>query len=287
MTKSRKIVKQNKRNTPLKKEAAPKSKNLLFIKNTFKSFWGIVIIISVLSGIYYLFFPYPLSKLFQTEQEKRDNEIFDKGELKAPPAPIMDNQRYSISKITPDFNIPRSIKLHYRPVKGIVLPDLNKNGYVFVSLSGYIFTCFRVDLEKGIDIFDPFLSNCATTSLNLAVKDSKLYVSVVFKDLEKEEVIGIISYNHWQILKTNVLKIKDDDPEKFEVIDKQNNIVFSMKYQAEGVWISGYFIGAKSIIVMPNDPKKYKKFLPLCILKSDSSWKQKALDEIIKIKTIY
>jgi len=111
-------------------------------------------------------------------------------------------------------------------------------------------------------------------------------VSVKFFDLEKDEFIGSIAYNHWNLFTPNLLDFHNDD-ERLEVKDKQNNIVFSIIYEGVGVWISGYFIDSKSIIVMPNDPKKSKTGHPLCLLKTDASWKQKALDEIVVIKSIF
>ncbi len=62
----------------------------------------------------------------------------------------------------------------------------------------------------------------------MAVKDNRMYVSIEFKDLLKEETVGVIEYNHWKLYKYNLLDFHNDD-NRLEVIDKQNNIVFSIR----------------------------------------------------------
>jgi hypothetical protein len=249
----------------------------------FNKSWKVILGIGVLCGI---FASLPtIKEIFLTQHEKHIKAHFYEGDIQAPIFKENIKANYSLSESIPNFTIPKVID-NYPLIKGI---PIKKQSYTFVFVSGYIFTCFEQDLHNGIDIFNPLFTPCSSSHLFLAVKDNRLYVSVEFKDLEKEETIGIIEFNHWKLYKENVLDYNDKDPTKLEVKDKQNNIVFSLKYSDDTnmVWISGYFIGSKSIIVMPNDPYKSKSINPYCVLKADSNWKKKALEEITLIKSIY
>jgi hypothetical protein len=255
-------------------------------KRFLKTKTGIVInsLLAIMAVWGFLYIP-PIKNLWQSKHEQFVEANYAQGDLKAPIFTGDTHAPYSISEMKPNFRIP-DLRIESPSIKGIKIPDFNKNGYVIVFISGYIFTCLRTDLEKGIDIFNPILSNCSSSHLILGIKDERLYVSVEFKDLRKEETIGFIEFNHWRLFLPNLLDFNNDD-ERLEVKDKQNNIVFSIAYETKAVFISGYLIGTKSIIVMPNDPKKSKSINPLCVLKTDTNWKQKALDEITLIKSIY
>jgi len=266
--------------------------------------WGVIGGIGLISGI--LANWEPIKKMFLTQHESYENEKFVTGDLKLP-------KNDSVNKNTgPHFNSSASLSgdfkrksysiLNEKPffptpsfdrsrplIKGIWLKGVNKTDVVFVFISGYLFTCFKEDLEQGIDIFNPAFKDCIATHLYLALKGERLFVSVEFKDLLKEETIGVIEYNHWRLYVPNMFDFKNDD-ERLEVLDKQHNIVFSIVQAPKdelGVFISGYFIGPKSIVVMPNNPKKSKSANPICIDKADPLWKAKALEEIELIKTIF
>jgi hypothetical protein len=82
------------------------------------------------------------------------------------------------------------------------------------------------------------------------------------------------------------------------VRDKQNQIVFSIKYgtleadfnheghPTQGAIIKGYFIGDTAIAIIPDTFSEYQKG-QYCISKSDSNWKQKAQMLISQISSIF
>lgn len=279
------IVSKRKPNNSLKNKTVPDIKFISFLKKSWKIIAGLGVVLGIILSIS------PLHDLFLSPKEKYEKETFVQGDLKAPVFAQRFNLHqkdlpYTISTVPPLF-IKTNIRSNEPIIRGILIKDYNKNGFAIVGISGYIFSCFRNDLDRGIDIFNPVFSGCGLdTHLILAVKNERMYVSAEFKDLQKEELIGSIEFNHWKLYKPNMLDFNNDD-EKLEVKDKQNHIVFSIKYESYGIYISGYFIGPSSIIVLPNDPKKSKSKNPLCLTKLDPNWKQKALDEISVIQSIF
>jgi hypothetical protein len=293
MGKSQKLKKKSK-TVPQKTIQKKTDKNVKYLKEfwanvkakvSLNRYYVIALgIITLVGGI--PTFDYIKGKYFITKHDKFIEENYIKGDLKAPIFSGNQHAAYSISNDVPNFKISKRFR-NYPLIKGIPIKDLKKQPYLFVFISGYIFTCFAEDLYRGVDIFNPIFSGCSSVHLILGVRDNRLYISADFKALENEEIIGSIRFNHWELYKPNVLNFNDSNPEKLEIKDKQNNIVFSISYETNGVWIGGYFIGNESIIVMPNDPKKSKSINPLCVQKTVPNWKQKALEEIILIKSVY
>ena len=114
--------------------------------------------------------------------------------------------------------------------------------------------CKVIDLYTGVNLFAPLFTGCTDSKLILGLKDSRIYVSVEFKDLKKEETIGIIEFNHWKLYKENTFDFDNTD-EKLQVKDKQNNIVFSIEYDTKPgddpqININGYFINPKAVLVV-------------------------------------
>lgn len=147
----------------------------------------------------------------------------------------------------------------------------------------------RSQLRKGYEVAIPPNSNFSCGSIKFGLKDDRVYVSTEFKDLQKEETIGIIEFNHWKVWKRNRLFYYDDE-NRLEVRDLQNLKVFSIKYEFDGVlqeiFVSGYFIQPENVAILAFN-KDTTKMIQTCIQKSDLAWKTKTWKLAEKIETVF
>ncbi len=187
------------------------------------------------------------------------------------------------SEVPLNFNIPFS-QQKYPPVKGIYIKDFGKTVMFLVVLNNVVVSLPCSEFYKGINLFKTINEDCGDANLNLIVRNDSLYVSAEFKYIQNEQTIGWIEFNHWNLLKSNML-IPYSTQNKLEVRDKQHNIVFSIVLHGVSprLDIGGYFIGNKSILIIPNDLKTEYK----CIIKSDTNWKKDAMPYISEIKSLY
>ena len=88
-------------------------------------------------------------------------------------------------------------------------------------------------------------------SIRLRIINDKLFVSTEIRDLG-DELVGVINYNKWSLFKPNLLTYPDTDS-SVEVIDRYNNVVFSILFTApNSLTIQGYFMKKDRIIVINN-----------------------------------
>jgi hypothetical protein len=112
-------------------------------------------------------------------------------------------------------------------------------------------------------------------NFSMKLEDKKLYFSLKIVDIEKEEVIGIMDYNHWSLFKPNLLDYYNDD-NTLEVLDRQGNVAFSIQLIGLNIIkLRGYFISQKNISIVADDR------MLLCVPK-DSVNDKKAAIKIIK-----
>ncbi|HEY9177924.1 MAG TPA: hypothetical protein VIN07_09550 [Flavipsychrobacter sp.] len=245
---------------------------------------------------------YELRDYLKTPKEKYDEEVFISGELKPDPLllvkPVPLERKLNFSIDTPP---------HYPIIHGIQLYGMDK-WYTPVGLvvGNVAYSCLPQYLYSGFNIFNvekypSSIKNnnktkglrCSDINLIFGLHDSKLYVSVEFKDLQKEETIGYIEFNHWKLYKPNLLDFRSDN-KRLEVRDKQNNIVLAVAFvgntEMNIVNISGYLIGTESVFVMPNGsyPRRSEtKDTSICISKYSQNWKTTAQLEISKLKSVF
>lgn len=232
----------------------------------------------------------PIKSLFTSQKEKYDEEAFVSGELK--PERLMKRSGFVYTRTEkPMAFYLDTLGVNGPHIKGILAknfrdPEFARNGWIVTRLGRYIFTCWAGDLHHGIEILNPIFGGCTASKIVLGIKDDRLYVSAEFKDIQKEETIGFIEFNHWKLYKENMLNFLNDD-DKLEVRDKQNNIVLSLKYYGHqnGLMISGYFIDYNSVLVVRDTFEDFKDENQ-CISKQDSNWKNKAMREISLIRTV-
>ena len=288
----RKKIRKKKRHTRIENNAPyiPVSNKENISKNKFKvKLWQLVVGISVIVSIIVTY--EPIRSFFLNPHEKYKEEKFIEGDLKPKPF-TSDTGSYTTSEHPPVFIFNKYRKDDFPIINGIYIDGFDKMDYVHVIVGGVLYTCFKKDFYKGINIFNPFFATCVNTNLILGVHDNRLYVSAEFKDLQKEETIGFIEFNHWSLYKPNMLDFENDD-ERLQVKDKQNNIVFAINLKSVQpkeyavIEINGYFINPSSILIITNETHRSPKYNFECIPKSDSDWKQKALLTIQGIKSIF
>ena len=130
------------------------------------------------------------------------------------------------------------------------------------------------------------MGNCPNAKLFLGIKDDRLYVSVKFNDLETGQNIGTIAFNHWKVFLPNLLSYRYDD-ERLEVRDRQDNIVFSIKYEesnngkAPKIVIGTYLNSEESVLVCTNT------WNATCVNKKEKGWKKRALKFIETIESVF
>lgn len=252
----------------------------------------------------------------KSPKEKYNTETFIEGDLK--PARIGNTSALSATGDLGDkFTINHTAYEHAPKIEGILLKRLKERGTVAVQCGNVMILTSSGALSNGLDIlhinendfyratFDTTIKknsqqSCVPNKIILGLHDNRLYVSVEFKDLKKEETIGNIEFNHWKLYKPNLFDFHNTDS-TLQVIDKQNNVVFSVRYVSAGncVLINGYLIGDESVYVMPRDmtltsesqiydtsARIFSSDTCVCIYKSDGDWKQKAQKAISKIKRI-
>ncbi len=170
----------------------------------------------------------------------------------------------------------------YPNIRGILIPNVERLPEIEIRMGAMIIQLPVNFFRVGVNILglSPY-TICADRELVLGVKDNRLYVSTEFKDLQKEEVIGNIEFNHWKLYKPNFLDFRNDD-HKLEVRDKQGYIVFSIHFAAPNkLIVQGYFIGANAIATVNNITDAF------CYDKSNPHWRDSAINRISKMKSIF
>ena len=196
----------------------------------------------VLLGVY--FYKDPLKKEFSTKQEIYEDEVFAKG-----------------------IFVPKSI--------------LYSNGLINVNYADIRYSCRVEALKKGY-VVKPHTVSCGPLKeqpfeVKMIIKNDRLFISTVFKDIQKEEVVGIIDYDHWRLFKPNLLNWKESDT-SLEALDRGNNVIFNMIYeQPNTLTIHGYSVGLGCIFVVLDD----------AIYLYDKKDKQGAIADLPKIKRIF
>jgi hypothetical protein len=245
-------------------------------------FWtittGIIAIVSLIT------YRNDIKKLFQSPKEKFEEEKTVQGDLIASDSK---SKGYKILEIPPIFSTEAMKNHSYPPVKGIIVPDLKPGGQVYLLVGRMMYIISAEYFYKGIAIVNPF-NNCGYIKLELAAREDRLFISTEFRDLEKEEIMGIIEFNRWKLFKENILTFNNDD-DRLEVRDKQNRIAFSIKFGEtfrQIVVINGYLIGDSSAMVMRADPGDPPDTI-VCFQKADSNWRNKVKAEANLIKSIF
>jgi hypothetical protein len=284
--------KNNKKNKPVKE--IPQVIVVPQKETKFKQAWNIFASILIVFGAI------PtcnfVAEYFKSAKEKREEREFEEGYLKPLPLNLPDSTSpesttHYISNGIQDTlaeNTDTSFGKNnsYPLMKGIFIKDLIKKKSISINLGTNIYGASPSELFAGKNIGS--VLGFEDMNIILGAKDDRLYISVEMSDLQRQEHIGIINFNHWVLYMPNLLNYQDDDY-RLEVRDKQNNIVLAVKYNQDPdnpeVTLAGYFISPQKILILPNDRSAIRDFTYGAI--EGDKWKQICLERIKRIKTIF
>ena len=228
-----------------------------------------------------------ISEVFKSPKEKYDEENFISGELR--PLPIKTQDSISFSEASQTYTF-KGITEKAPEIYGIVIKKFKSLRRITFKIVTDSYGITTNQLSKGFNILNFVKKDQIEFECIVGVDNNeRLYVSLEFKDLEKEETIGFINFNKWKLYKPNLFYFQNDDY-RLEVRDKQNHIVLALKYnQSETdptIEIAGYFIGPTGCLVIPNDPQDQSLGVGFFI-KDQSDWKQKAIMILTHVKSIF
>jgi len=241
---------------------------------------------------------------FSSPKQNFDKKQFSEGNLNG--TLVDDSIPWNVE--TPMIFNSNPINSGYPKINGIYIPKFNdpsflKKGKVSIKIGSRIILCPAKVLLYPQNLLNFAYKQCAIGPLlTFGVKDSRMYVAAEFKDLQNEQTIGIIEYNHWKLCNKNLLTFSDSDS-TLEVRDNQNYVAFSIKYFTHGDWppdragveICGYLMDPTSILIMGSQLEvfdtinggNYTSAEKGCISKSLPNWKKLAEIEINKIRSIH
>ena len=258
-------------------------------KFTWNRFWKILTVLGVLFGIFSNIDS--IKEYFESPKERYNYKNYQEGDLKSPKI----SSEFKLSEIPPNFTM-NAISESLPKIKGIYIKDFKKATAMIVQLGNYaLVQPFPQNLYEGLYILSTIFSDCSNSKLLLAIRDDRLYVSVEVKDLQKEETIAFIEYNHWKVFLSNQFEFYNDD-KRLEIKDKQHNVALSITYfpldrgvskKDIMIVINGYFISPKSVLVLKtNDVGDSYQQTNKCFIKTEPNWKANAETEISTINSI-
>lgn len=271
-------------------------------KNVFLKFWNQVTFAWKIAGVIFILASalatyFSIGDHYKTPHEKYVDENLPQGDFETSKIKNGQIAPYTTLDIPPNFKIP---KIHIGPsIGGIYVDTVKHKQGLYISINQTLYHCPISGLEKGINLFANSFNNCTGSSLSICLKNDRLFVSTEFKDIETEQIIGVVEYNHWTLYKPNFFNYL---PGKngLEVIDRYHHIVFSVQFFDEGniVFISGYFISLDNIMIVRNPLLKdsimngsnyhFAQNQPtICIPKTANNWKHTAIKYIEQIQSVF
>lgn len=285
-------------------ESKPSNSRFEMFWNSISTFWKVIGVLFIIGGgilsfvqLYDIFFP-PKEKpiIEKTARQKFDENYID-STLRPTSLPATTSEKhYSVLESTPILTTP--VRVDYPIIKGLKLSNDSTFPVVSFFLGHTLVLVLRQDLKKGIKLSLNMKRDCPSSYISFVEKDNRVYVSTEFKALMNEETIGVIDYNHWRLCKKELFDYRNTD-DKLEVIDRQNQIAFSIKFEigivgTNVIEVSGYFINPTAITILsfhgdrsPNGSIALKGGIDTCLDKSINKWKEKSQILISDIKTIF
>jgi hypothetical protein len=249
----------------------------------------ISVVILFIIALITFYFTFITQNLSQKERYYKDN-VFE-GDLQPDKLHPVTDSVYSVLENPPIFT---------QPIKGDTLPTVKgllmrneKSNSIILFVGGCATFLDKSILRKGIKFKLPVISKNHFGQISLGIKDDRVYTSVEFKDIITENTAGYLEYNHWKVFSYNTLEYPKNDDNRLEVRDKQNNIIFSIKYELddklnEFIFINGYFLEPKNgITILAWNRDTHLKEMDTSFLCSDANWKENAYKLIPCIKTIF
>jgi len=145
-------------------------------------------------------------------------------------------------------------------LRGIIIPNYSENDKDIKTFYGTNSSTQPIEkFKQGIDISpDPIASPDDAGTIRLRIINDKLFVSTEIRDLS-DELVGVIDYNKWSLFKPNLLTYHETD-NSLEVIDRYNNVVFSILFTAPNtISLQGYFMEKNRIVVIGTGLSSFPK----------------------------
>ncbi len=147
---------------------------------------------------------------------------------------------------------------------------MDDSSYLYISIGGNLQGIQVAALKEEIEFNPPFLrldGQNPIFDLRLRLMNNRLFIKTIFKDVQREEVVGIIDFDKWSLVSDNVLNWFSTDS-TFEVLDRGNNVIFGMAYKPPNViYLKGYYVVPKficvfyeSMVFFPKGPNKEDAF---------------------------
>ncbi len=227
-------------------------------------------------------------ELFQNRHDKFSDQTHVEGDLQFPKL-VKHRNENTISESISTYSTLGDTTIKKLPkINGIDVSDFRNKDVVEVII-GVNHSEIPVDsFYKGIDLQTlvrrvRFIPPIWKLSLTMGVINDRLYISTAFRDIQKEQIVGNIRYNHWILYKSNMFDYRDGN-DFLEVQDLQGYVIFQIIYKANTIYISGYIITPVNVIILGNDSmnghaRVYAAF------KTEHDWKKRAIEEISYIKS--
>jgi len=220
----------------------------------------------------------------KTTKEKFKENSIDTGTIKTPyitfagvPGPFVDE----VTKASTGINV------KVIPVRGIHVPDLINKKSITVTWGMAEITLTPNDLYKGINLLDTIVKGQGTAALYLGASyDNRLYIGTELRDLEDNNLLGRICFNHWLVY-TNAVKDYNDTDTSFEVLDSKGYIIIQLEYSetTNTLNIQGYFRDTRGVIILIN--QKDKTLMGYVGYEGRPGWRDTARETLSIIKSIF
>lgn len=137
-------------------------------------------------------------------------------------------------------------------LKGIRVPD----GFIGETPINLYFGSMKItnsifDLEKGINLSYIFFHGCVDQNIPIILKlvGNRIFISASFSDYEKNEYVGKMDFNKWEIYKPNLTRWAESDTSLW-VKDLSNHYILFMKFiDSRSLELDGYFCDGTNVLV--------------------------------------
>lgn len=173
------------------------------------------------------------------------------------------------------FSSERTLFEEEKFIRGILIPDryFSETKSLKIKMGTLDFQRDISEFKEGVE-FSQGTFGCADSgedplNMRFIIINDRLHISTTLIDYPNEEAVGVLERNRWKLAKSNLFTYKDTD-QFLEVIDRQGNVLFSLRFEAPNTLIyRGYVVGTKfiSVATQNNYAACYPKDDPVKMMK--------------------